>query len=143
MADLIKGDTEEPQGDVSSDPVDPFGGDSVRLTWAREVAVGQLQQEIVQVLPDVRLAAAFPLDKETGEPVGVSAQSPLVLYVTPSSADVAAVRQVLGAHRPDPYFGMSEEEKSQAQLKEKIAAGLDLSPQEMQTALQMLVAGIG
>jgi hypothetical protein len=90
--------------------------------------------------PAVRLAAFFPLDDDN-DPLPVDAQSPITLYVTPSSADLAAVRQVLAAHKPDPYYGMTDEEKVQAQLREKIAAGQTLSSEEMTLALQMLISG--
>jgi hypothetical protein len=124
-----------------SDPKCPFRGDSQRFTWPRDLQIGQLQDEVTEALgPDVRLAAFFPLDDE-GEPVPVGAQTPITLYVTPSSADLAAVKQVLATHRPDPYYGMTDEQKAQAQLREKIASGQPLTPEETTAALQMLLTG--
>lgn len=124
-----------------SDPRCPFRGDSHRFTWARGLEIGQLQEEITEAIgPDVRLAAFFPLDDE-GAPVTVDAQNPVTLYVTPSSADLAMVKQVLAGHRPDPYYGLTEEEKALVQLREKIASGQALTPEETTAALQMLITG--
>jgi hypothetical protein len=140
MAGLNKHDVEPtPEENGSGDPVDPFRGDSHRFTWNREVAVGQLQVEVTEALgPSVQVAAVIPID-EDGLPGPVSAQDPVIFYVTPSSVDLAAVRRVLAEHRPDPYYGMTDEEREQAQLREKIAAGGELTPGEMQMALRMLV----
>jgi hypothetical protein len=122
------------------DPMCPFLGNSQRFTWSRDIEMGQLQDEVTLALgSDVRLAAFFPLDEnEAAQPV--DAHHPIILYVTPSSADVAAVKQVLGAHKPDPYYGMTDEEKVQAQLREKIASGQTLTPEELTLALQMLLS---
>jgi hypothetical protein len=127
--------------DVGIDPRCPFRGDSQRFTWPRDLGIGQLQEEVTEALgPDVRLAALFPFDAD-GAPVAVSAQAPVTLYVTPSSADLAGVKQVLAAHKPDPYFGLSDEEKARVQLREKIASGQELTAQETTMALQMLISG--
>ncbi|PPS89450.1 hypothetical protein [Streptomyces sp. MH60] len=140
MAGLSKDMEPTPEADGSSDPVDPFRGDSYRFTWTRQVEVGQLQAEVTETLgPSVQVAAVIPID-EDGMPGPVSAEDPITFYVTPSSVDLAAVRRVLAEHRPDPYYGMSDEERAQAQLREKIAAGGQLTPDEMQMALRMLVA---
>lgn len=118
---------------------DPFQGDSQRFTWTRQVEVGQLQAEVVEALgASVQVAAIIPID-EGGQPGPVSEQDPITFFVTPSSVDLAAVRRVLAEHRPDPYYGMDEDQKAQAQLREKIAAGEALSPEEMTRALQMLI----
>jgi hypothetical protein len=120
---------------------DPFQGDSQVITWARDLEMGQLQVEITEALgPDVRLAAFFQYDDQNNR-LPVDAQHPVSVYVTPSSAPMAAVRQVLATHKPDPYYGMTDEEKAQVQLKEKISSGATLSPDEVQRALQMLVLG--
>lgn len=144
MADLMDDGAEPIPAEAAADggdPKCPFRGDSQRLTWTRDLQIGQLQEEITEALgPDVRLAAFFPLD-EAGEPVAVDAQTPVTLYVTPSSADLAGVKQVLAAHKPDPYFGMTDEEKARMQLREKIASGQALTPEETTAALQMLIAG--
>lgn len=141
MAGTMKTDAEQPVAvEAGVESADPFGGDSQRFTWPREVSVGQLQTEVSAALGDgVRVAVIAPLDEE-GAPVTVDAQSPLTMYVTPSSADLVGLRQVLAAHQVDPYFGMSGEERQQAQLREKIAAGGELTPGEMQQALRMLVS---
>jgi hypothetical protein len=119
---------------------DPFGGDSQRFTWPREVSVGQLQIEVTAELGDeVRIAVIAPTDAD-GAPQMVDAQNPLVFYVTPSSADLTGLRRVLGAHQVDPYFGMDDEGRRQAQLREKIQAGAELTAEEMQQALRLLIA---
>lgn len=125
--------------DDGGDSKCPFQGNSQRFTWSRDLEIGQLQEEVTGALgPDVRLAAFFPLDAEDA-PLPVSAQHPITVYVTPSSADLAAVKQLLAVHKPDPYFGMTNEEKAQVQLREKIASGQTLTPEELTMALQMLV----
>lgn len=144
MAGLTSDDTTPAPAETTvdgTDPKCPFRGDSQRLTWSRDLQIGQLQDEVTQALgPAVRLAAFFPLD-DVGDPLTVGDQTPVTLYVTPSSADLAALKQVLAVHRPDPYYGMTDEEKAQAQIREKIAAGQTLSPEEMTLALQMLISG--
>ncbi|MEU9405584.1 hypothetical protein AB0E08_07755 [Streptomyces sp. NPDC048281] len=142
MAGLTIDDSEPmPDEADTSDPKCPFRGDSQRFTWSRQLEIGQLQDEITSALgPAVQLAAFFPLDGD-GDPLAVDAQNPITLYVTPSSADLAAVKQVLAVHKPDPYYGMTDEQKTQAQLREKIASGQPLTPEETTAALQMLIAG--
>lgn len=140
MAGMTKDDTEPQRVDAPADSSDPFGGDSQRFTWTRAVTVGQLQAELDETVgPEVRIAMVFPRDSE-GVEIEIDAQNPITVYVTPSSADLAAVRQVMAAHRPDPYYGMSDEERENAQLREKIASGVDLSLDEMQRALRLLVS---
>lgn len=146
MAGLIKDDGAAPvpaeaMAAGGGDSKDPFSGDSQRFTWPRELEMGQLQAEVTEALgPDVRLAAFFNHDEE-GAQLPVSADRPVVIYVTPSSADLAAVKQVLAVHKPDPYYGMSPEQVQQEQLKAKIASGQELSAEEMQAALRMLISG--
>lgn len=144
MAGLMNDGAEPLSADTAADGSDskcPFRGDSQRFTWSRDLEIGQLQEEITEALgPDVRLAAFFPLD-DAGEPVGVDPQAPVTLYVTPSSADLAGVKQVLAAHKPDPYYGMTADERARAQLREKIASGQVLTPEETTEALQMLITG--
>ena len=139
MAGMTKEDELPQQASDPSDSSDPFGGDSQRFTWPRHVMVGQLQAELDEsVGPDVRIAMVFPRDGD-GQEVEADGQNPITVYVTPSSADLAAVRQVMAAHRPDPYFGMSDEDRENAQLREKIASGAELSMDEMQRALRLLI----
>lgn len=144
MAGLMNDEAEPLSVDTAGDGADPkcpFRGDSQRFTWPRDLQIGQLQEEVTGALgPDVRLAAFFPLDADDA-PVAVDAQNPVTLYVTPSSADVAGVKQVLASHKPDPYYGMTDEQRAQAQLREKIASGQTLTPEETTAALQMLISG--
>lgn len=122
------------------DPKDPFRGDSQRFTWTRALELGQLQAEVAEALGSgIQLAVLHQYDDDD-RVLPVDPQNPVTIYVTPSSADIAALRQVLAAHKPDPYYGMDDEQKAQAQLKEKIAAGEALSPEEMTMALQMLMS---
>ncbi|WP_428957923.1 hypothetical protein [Streptomyces sp. cg35] len=118
---------------------DPFDGDSQKFSWPRQVNIGQLQIEVTEALGEqVRLAFILPVG-EDGVDEPIDDDHPLVVYVTPSSADLAAVRQVMAAHRPDPYYGMSDEERQAAQLQEKVASGAELSLPEMQQALRLLM----
>lgn len=140
MAGMTK-DEETPQREgAPADSSDPFNGNSQRFTWNRSVLTGQLQAELDETVgPEVRIALVFPQDGE-GQEIEADAQNPITVYVTPSSADLTAVRQVMGAHRPDPYYGMSDDERQDAQLREKIASGLDLTPGEMQRAFRLLIS---
>lgn len=140
MAGMIKDDTEPQRADAPADSSDPFGGDSQCFTWTRSVTVGQLQAELDETVgPEVRIAMVFPRDAE-GQEIEADAKNAITVYVTPSSADLAAVRQVMAAHRPDPYYGMSDEERENAQLREKIASAVDLSQDEMQRAFRLLIS---
>lgn len=138
MADLTDKSTDEPVSVMAGG--DPFDGDSTVFAWPRDVSIGQLQIEVTaQLGENVRLAVVAPVD-EVGGPAPVDAQNPLTVFVTPTSADVAAVRQVFAAHRPDPYFGMGEEERHSAQLADKVRSGEDLTVEEMRQALRLLVS---
>ncbi|MGA5598387.1 hypothetical protein ACPCSE_29555 [Streptomyces cellulosae] len=141
MADLINAVVEAAPEAVSDngDPQDPFQGDSQRLSWSRDMELGQLQEEVREALGEqVQLAVLFEHD-EHHVPLPVDSEHPAVIYVHPSSTDLGALRQVLAAHRPDPYYGMTEEERAQAQVREKVAAGKPLTPDEMQLAFRMLL----
>ncbi|MEV7675099.1 hypothetical protein [Streptomyces sp. NPDC088752] len=142
MAGLIDEDEMLPeQADGSTDPNDPFAGNSQKFTWAREMTVAQLQAELDETLEHrVSIAVILPLG-EDGHPKPVSESDPATIYVSPSSADLSAVRKVLSAHRSDPYYGMTEEQRQNAQLREKIASGATLTPEEVQRALQILLGG--
>jgi len=144
MADVTTTDFAEPMPepitDNGSDPTDPFRGDSQRFTWTRALELGQLQAEVAEALgPDIQLAVLHQYDDQD-KVLPVDPKNPVTVYVTPSSVNVAALRQVMAAHRPDPYYGMTDEQKAQAQLKEKIAAGEALTSEEMTMALQMLMS---
>ncbi|MFD8648642.1 hypothetical protein [Streptomyces mirabilis] len=140
MAELTKDDETPQLANTPLDSSDPFGGDSQRFTWTRNVTVGQLQAELDETVgPEVRIAMVFPRDSD-GVEVEADDQNPITVYVTPSSADLAAVRQVMAAHRPDPYYGMSDEERGDAQLRVKIASGAELTMDEIQRALRLLVS---
>ncbi|MFE6000279.1 hypothetical protein ACFQ6C_26020 [Streptomyces sp. NPDC056454] len=117
---------------------DPFGGGSHRISWSRDVVVGQLQNEISLALGDgVRIAVAVPTDDD-GIDYEISAQHRLTIFVTPASAG-AGVEEALAAHRPDPYYGMTPEEVERAQLEEKIRSGAELTMRDMQAALRILM----
>ncbi|MCX4799575.1 hypothetical protein OG497_37610 [Streptomyces sp. NBC_01242] len=140
MAGLTKDEAASQREDAPADSFDPFGGDSQCFTWNRAVMVGQLQDELAETVgPEVRVAMLFPRDGE-GQEIEVGPQNPITVYVTPSSADLVAVRQVMGAHRPDRYYGLTDNERQDAQLREKIASGADLTQDEMQRAFRLLIS---
>ncbi|MGW9067925.1 hypothetical protein ACWGQT_00535 [Streptomyces yangpuensis] len=124
--------------EAASTMLDPFAGDCQRFAWPREVNIGQLQVEVSEVLGEaVRLVVVPPASEEGPLPVDV--QNPLTVFVTPASADLAAVRKVMAAHVPDVHFGMSDLERQQMQLREKVRNGGDLSLAEIQDAIRMLL----
>ncbi len=143
MAGMTKDSSVDPVSDAAEggvDPRDPFRGNSQKFTWARGLEVGQLQDEVVRALgPDVQVAVLHNYDEGGGD-LPVDSQNPVTVFVTPSSTDIAALKAVMSAHRPDPYYGLTDEQKAQVQLKEKIAAGEPLTPQELTMALQMVLA---
>lgn len=121
--------------------VDPFNGDSTIVKWATGINVGQLAVELQTALGDgVQLAAYLPQD-EGGEETAPDESNPYVLFVSPSSVKAAAVRRVLAAHRPDPYFGMSEEDRARTQFIAKVQSPTDLSDEEMRHAVRLLMSG--
>ncbi|MEU6362303.1 hypothetical protein [Streptomyces albidoflavus] len=144
MADLTTDDLgvapmPEIEVDTSGGGGDPFLGNCQQFTWPRAVHIGQLQAEVSEVMGEqVRLAIVLPVG-EDGMDVEVGAARPLTVFVTPSSADLSALRRVMAAHRPDPYYGMTDDERQRAQLEEKVRSGADLSLAEIQQALRMLV----
>lgn len=133
--DVTLSDTFSEQG---GDGGDPFGGGSHLIEWPRAVTVGQFQDEVAQACgDDVRIAVTVPTN-EDGTDHTVSGQHPLKVYVS-ASADLSSVRKVLAAHRPDPYYGMSDDDVRRAQLEEKIRSDEDLTLREINQALQMML----
>ncbi|THA72557.1 hypothetical protein E6R60_26885 [Streptomyces sp. A0642] len=124
---------------AAEDSMDPFGGGSHVISWPRAVTVGQLTDEIAQALGnEVSIAVAMPTDAN-GADREVSGQHPLKIFVTPPSTDLAAVKQLLAAHRPDPHYGMSDEDIKRGSLERKIRSGEELTMAEVQAALRMLI----
>ncbi|MFD7835619.1 hypothetical protein [Streptomyces sp. NPDC059761] len=120
--------------------LDPFAGDCQRFAWPREVQIGQLQVEVTEALGEAVRLVVVPSAAEEGGLLPVDAQNPLVVFVTPASADLGAVRRIMAAHVPDPYFGLSDADRQRMQLREKVRQGGDLSMAEMQEAMRMLLS---
>ncbi|MFH8483071.1 hypothetical protein [Streptomyces sp. NPDC018055] len=117
---------------------DPFGEGSHRIFWPRDIVVGQLQDEIRQTLgSEVQIAVSIPTDSD-GADHTVGEQHRLTIFVKPSGAG-DRVAELLAAHRPDPYYGMSDDEVKRAQLEEKVRSGAELTMKDMQAALRMLM----
>jgi hypothetical protein len=126
---------------------DPFSGNSQVLTWNRDINLSQFNAELTSTLPgaqmisyqaianvnDVLTSGAAPIWAE------VSDENPVVIYLSPSTIDLTQVQALLAAHRPDPYYGMSDQERLVAQVKAKLASGEVLTPEELTIALQALL----
>lgn len=141
MADVSGETIDMTKGEAPA--LDPFNEDCQQMSWASEVSIGQLQEEIVEAFgPGVHLATRAPRDTHGAE-VAVSAQNPLLVFVHPASTDLTAVRAVLSAHRPDPYSGLSPEDRETVQLMEKVRSDSALTPDEYRRALRVLAMANG
>lgn len=133
MADLPDELDEPLMVTVSAEEVvktDPFGGTSKTFEIDKEIGLAQLQYEIEAACG---LQVAMSLQCLPGEKTGI-------LYVSPG--DKIDGRTVVGkikSHTPDPLFGMSESERKQYAVIEKIRQGEVLSPEEHTIALQALL----
>lgn len=137
MDELLSGAVPEMTDAEVMDVLDPFAGDSQMLKWTSEVNLGQLQVEVIAALGPVQMAV-YPPEDASGEVLPVSAADPLVVFVSPASTDLAAMRAVLAAHRPDPYYGLSPDQIQQVQLEAKVRSGADLTMEELQQAVRQL-----
>lgn len=137
MDDMLSGAVPEMTDSEVMDVLDPFAGDSQMLKWPAEVNLGQLQVEVIAALGAVQMAV-YPPEDASGAVLPVTAADPLVVFVSPASTDLAAMREVLAAHRPDPYYGLSPEQIRQVQLEAKVRSGADLTMEELQQAVRQL-----
>lgn len=129
----------EEGGPQSGAAADPFGGDCQQFAWPRDVHVGQLQVEVSEALgEEVRVALVLPRDG-AGEPMAASGEHPVQVFVSPSMANAEAVREVMAVHKPDPYYGLPDEERRWRQLQHKARSGADLSMDEIQEALRLML----
>lgn len=143
MADLNKAAPAQDAA-TASRYIDPFGEGSPTLSWTSKINMAQFIAELTETLPGTQIVAYLPQDDESGEEVPVDATHPYVFFLSPPSTDLTAVRQVLASHRPNPYFGMTDDERQQQQivtgLREKVAAGEDLTDTDIQQALRLLLS---
>lgn len=133
LTDGIGQQSAAPEGEPL-DGRDPFNGDSQVLEWSGELNVGQLRTEMADALGDALQMAVWT--PSASDPPG-----PSRVYVSPSSTDVAAVRRVLAAHKPDPYYGMSADDMTRIQLGQKARSDTPLTADEMQLAVKILFGG--
>lgn len=118
---------------------DPFGEGSPTIMWTQPLNLAQLVDEVRTSISNAQMVAYLPEDDE-GNDVDPDADHPYVFFMAPVDIDVAAVRRVLAAHRPDPYYGMSDEQRQQTQLIAKAKSGATLTNDEIQQALRLLLA---
>jgi hypothetical protein len=139
MADVIEDEASLIESEAAL-PRDPFDGDCQELQWLAEVNVGQLQQEAsARQGSEVRVVVSAPkYDRHgTARPTG----DPVTVFVHPAAVDLEAVREVLAAHRPDPYAGLSEEEVREVLLMEKARSDEPMTLAEMREVIRILAAG--
>lgn len=148
MAELKNGETVsmaelraqgiEPQGFWVEDAPefeDPFGDSKTFDVTRTDLNIPQLQDEI-------GAAAGYTVQLMLVMPGGdVTEDNPATLYVSPGRIDGRTVQGKIKGHDPDPYYGMTEEQKERALIVEKIRSGEVLSPQEMTIALQSMLRG--
>lgn len=137
MADLKKAGI-EPQGvyvEDAQEMEDPFGDSKTFAVTRTDLNLPQLQDEIGAAAGyNVQLMLLMP----TGD---VTEDNPATLYVSPGRIDGRTVQGKLKGHDPDPYYGMTEEQKERALIVEKIRRGEVLTPEEMTLALQSMLRG--
>lgn len=130
-----------------SEHLDPFGGNSQVVTWTLgEVNLPQFNSELQAAFPGVQMVIYAKMSNSDDVLMGsapvqmpVSAEAPLTIYLSPSTVDVERVKGLLGAHRPDPYFGMTPGQQALAQIRSKLASGQGLTQEEMTLAMQAVL----
>lgn len=107
---------------------DPFG-DSKTFEITKEVNEAQLQAEIEEA---VGHPVQFGVHRIPGETEGI-------LFISPGKEiDGRTVAGKIRTHKPDPYFGLTDEQRLQAEVAEKVRQGKVLSPEELTVMLQAL-----
>lgn len=143
--------TEEGALQAATEHNDPFNGNSQVVTWGHPINLTQFVAELAAALPDVRIISYQPMENRGdvlnlgAAPVWAdpSAEDPVVMYLSPSTVDLNAVQRLLVAHRPDPYFGLTDQQRLLVQVRDKLANGEVLTSEEMMIALQALLGNFG
>lgn len=113
----------------------PFGEDAKEFEVTAPLDVSQFKAELeAKVGFEVHIAL---VQEDPFTPT--SEDSPGVLFVSPESIDGRTVHGLIQTHEVDPDFHMTEADKTKRALREKIAAGEALSPQETTQALSVLL----
>lgn len=108
---------------------DPFG-DSKSFEVDKEIGLAQLQTEIEEACGH---SVAMSLQRIPGNVSGI-------LYVSPGDRiDGRTVVGKIKSHKPDPFFGLSDEDRRRREVIEKIRKGEVPTPEEMTIALQALL----
>jgi hypothetical protein len=145
MADLtpeLTPGSEVPVTDLVDDPTyrtatpeeikntDPFDGASKTFEVDKEINLAQLQHEIEEASG---ATLQFSLHRIPGEVAGT-------LYIAPGKdIDGRKVNGKIKSHKPDPHFGLTDEQRMRAKVAEKVRAGKVLTPEELTVILQSLV----
>lgn len=106
----------------------PFDGAAKSMQVVKDVNAHQLIEEVYGRLGD-RDAFEVVLTGEGAEQV---------LYVL-GEVDMRTVRGVLESHVPDPYYGLSEEDRKVNKLRERLRSGEDLPAEELNTLLRAML----
>jgi hypothetical protein len=106
----------------------PFDGHAQVLEVTGDVHQRQLIEEVYAHLGD-RNAYQVVL---TGDDSGRA------LYIL-GDTDMDAVQDVVTAHTPDPYYGMSDTDRKVSELRERLGNGEDLSPADLNTLLRAML----
>lgn len=113
-----------------------FLGEAKSLTVTKDVNIGQLLDEIDERLNDSsRYHVVAHIERDEDE---VTEENPLTLYVH-GDADMRTVRGVVESHVRDDSYGVSDEERTINELKDKLKAGDDLPPADLNKLLRSML----
>lgn len=115
----------------------PFGREEcVSIDLTREINPSQLADEICERTgrPSFQVLVANP---EPGRH-HLNRTLPDRLHVSPP-VDEDVLRELIGAHEPDPDYGLTEEQREQRDLLGKLRDGKSLSPKELNRALMLVL----
>lgn len=113
-----------------------FLGEAKSLTVTKDVNIGQLLTEVDERLNDsARYHVVAHIERDEDE---VSEENPLTLYVH-GDADMRTVRGVVESHVRDDSYGIPDEERKINELKEKLKAGEDLPPADLNKLLRAML----
>lgn len=133
VLDVSSMSLEQPE-DVPWKAVNPFGEDALVYEVDVPINTSQLQDEISErVGSQVHLAAS----SESDEPF--SRDNVGTLFVTPGDVERKTVLSALDKHKPDPLYGISDQNRAFMDLRERVGSGKAMTAAELTEGLAVVL----
>ena len=128
---------------------DPFDGNSRIFSWGKDINLPQFNAELSTAVPGAHMVSYRAVTNRDDVELGalpvyadITEDTPVTIFLSPSTIDANQVLALLAAHRPDPYFGMSDQQRTLVQIRAKLSNGEILTPEEMTLAMQAMLGAI-